>query len=176
MIKLTPHFNLHEFVQPGKSGIWRGQHVYDKARYIAEAILEPVREELKHWQLVTAGGLNIPVGQGLPISINSGKRSKAYNKKKGGARTSEHLWNRDSAAVDITIGRNSNKVLFQELLDVKHNLGQLIAYVDRSNLIRFIHLSIASPRFPEPQVLLATYERENGKCRYAPWDGEIVRP
>ena len=154
-MKISEHFGYNEFFQSDKSGLVKHCDMV-KARILSHALLEPAREAIRR-----------------PIFINSGKRSVEHNRKEGGVQNSEHLWNHESAAVDIDT-RNSifNKELFLWLYSNKHKaLGQLIAYFDDNHNIRFIHLSIVSDRHLELEALTATYEKVGGKRIYQPFNG-----
>lgn len=75
---LTPHFGLYELARGCENP---PQWAVNNMRYLAQHILEPLREE---W--------------GGPITINSGYRSADHNRSVGGSATSLHL---QGLAVDI---------------------------------------------------------------------------
>lgn len=75
---LTPHFSVHELARGCE---YPPQWAVMNMRYVAQHILEPLREE---W--------------GGPITINSGYRTAEHNRTVGGSPTSLHM---QGLAVDI---------------------------------------------------------------------------
>lgn len=89
------------------------------------ALVENVLDPLRH-------------AYGKQIRVNSGFRSVALNKAVGGAKNSEHLCNRMSAAADITGGNpTENRKLFQLAQSLRLPFRQLI---DEKNYT-WLHIS-----------------------------------
>ena len=142
-MKVTEHFLESEFFVPGKCG---SVLACDKVKsfFLAKSILEPLRSAIGD----------------KAITVTSGKRSKVHNEKKGGSATSDHLYRDESAAVDIYCGSDfDNRVAFlfavEELLAF---IGQIIAYIDEAEQVRFIHISLPT-RKHHAEAMLATYEQ-----------------
>lgn len=91
--------------------------VWANLQRLGEAILDPAREAL-----------------GAPIKVNSGYRSYAVNKAVGGANLSQHT---RGEAADITCADNYK--LWQVLMALPYD--QLIRYVDKRGVIRWLHVS-----------------------------------
>lgn len=101
-------------------------------RQLVEKVLDPLRE-----------------AYGKPIRVNSGFRSKALNAAVGGAKNSEHLCSRMSAAADITGGSAAeNRRLFLLAQELRLPFRQLI---DEKNY-SWIHISY-NPYDVKRQVL-----------------------
>ena len=86
--RLTPNFYLEEFAC--RDGTKVPAHLIPNVRKVA-AYLQVLRDEL-----------------GEPININSGYRTKSYNKKVGGVPRSQHL---QAKAADITVRSKTPKQL-----------------------------------------------------------------
>ena len=100
-------------------------------KYLAEKILEPIREEF---------------GAYTPTSTY---RCKKLNKIVGGAKTSMHLY---GYAADISFGKIKNKELFEY---IKNNLEftELInEYPDENGCPKWVHVSIVKNRENEKKV------------------------
>lgn len=91
--------------------------VWARLQRLGEAVLDPAREAL-----------------GLQVRVNSGYRSYAVNKAVGGANLSQHT---RGEAADITCADNYK--LWQVLMTLPYD--QLIRYVDRRGVIRWLHVS-----------------------------------
>jgi hypothetical protein len=154
-MKLSDHFDESEFFTPTSgtpTTVQRGN-----ALVLCQSVLEPAR-----------------VALGKSIKINSGMRSLVHNQAIGGAKTSEHLYQNDSAAADVDAGNDAdNRKLFDLLLSHKDHIGQLIAYVTKAGIVEWIHVSKKSRAKPVPEILCATAERPT---RYAKYEGKVTRP
>lgn len=93
------------------------QKQWDALQALGEAVLDPARERL-----------------GAPITINSGYRSEAINRAVGGAKGSQHT---KGEAVDVTCKNNMRLLCILQTMDY----DQLIPYLDKKNVIRWIHVS-----------------------------------
>lgn len=92
-------------------------------------VLDPAREAL-----------------GLPIRVTSGYRSPAVNDKVGGAKDSQHT---RGEAADIT--SRDNPRLLEVLKTLPHD--QIVIYIDRRGLIRWLHVSFSRTRGNRGQIL-----------------------
>lgn len=157
-IRITPHFTFSEFFSQTKSGRIKNADIY-KAFRLARMILEPLRKAL-HDQ---------------PITVTSGKRSSTHNRKRGYARTSDHLFSDECGAVDISFSnREDNRHAAHWLFDNKLGcIGQLIIYVDLENVVRWLHISLPSKKH-YGETLIATVETPRKYSFYN--GGKISRP
>jgi uncharacterized protein YcbK (DUF882 family) len=116
------------------------------AKRLALTILQPIRDKL-----------------GRPIDIGSGYRSPAHNKKIGGSPTSEHTWQDDSGAVDISIPDDMERIeVLQFIMDkMYYSIGQCIWYVETNHL----HISIAGRK--QSDFLVCTSKRNHRYMRIA---------
>lgn len=108
-MKLTKNFDLQEFAS--KDGAVFPERVIENLKRLAEN-LQKIRDII-----------------GVPISINSGYRSPAHNKKVGGAKNSQHL---TGMAADIVVKGYSPRSVFEIVEDLQNEgvieLGGLHAY------------------------------------------------
>lgn len=134
---LTTNFNIAEFVV-SKDYPELLQEVTDyvtdfdiyKFFLLARMILEPVRAKI-----------------GKPITITSGKRSKALNNAIGGAPYSDHLYQNETAACDFKLPTSPDtEEAFSILTQTRQLYGQLIAYPNKTGSHTFIHVSLPSKK------------------------------
>ncbi len=160
---LSRNFKVAEIFPAGKTGGIPSKENLHKAGYLVEEILQPSRDAIDK-----------------PVNVNSGMRSRKENRRVGGVWNSEHLFKGDSAAVDVDAGQY-NPGLFEALKQHVRKIGQLIAYIDVHGEVRFIHVSIATPKH-NGEIKIATYEKEKRgrfgrlKRHYATYHGKLVRP
>ncbi len=117
-MKLSKNFTLAELcaTSTGVENI-PTEEVIKNLTYLVEGVLQPLRDVY-----------------GKPITVNSGYRCEALNKRVGGARTSQHM---TGQAVDITtMTKDGNQELFAILEGMKFD--QLI---DEKNM-SWIHVSL----------------------------------
>ena len=117
-MKLSKNFTLAELcaTSTGVTNI-PTQDVTERLTHLVENTLQPLRDLY-----------------GKPITVNSGYRCEALNKRVGGARTSQHM---TGQAVDITTGtKEGNRKLFAILEGMEFD--QLIDERDMS----WIHISL----------------------------------
>lgn len=93
------------------------EEIWANLQALTTAILDPAREAL-----------------GAPIRVNSGYRSQAVNRAVGGAPHSQHT---RGEAADIT--SEDNPRLLQTLKRLPFD--QIVIYIDRRGLIRWLHVS-----------------------------------
>ena len=162
---LSRNFKVAEIFPAGRSGGIPSKENLHKAGYMVEEILQPSRDAIDK-----------------PVNVNSGMRSPKENRRVGGVWNSEHLFKGDSAAVDVDAGAvDYNVELFEALKKHARKIGQLIAYIDVHNEVRFIHVSIATPKH-NGEIMCATYEKEKRgrfgrlKRHYATYHGKLARP
>lgn len=81
----------------------------------------------------------------LPVTVTSGIRDVALNQEVGGTENSDHLFQRNSIAVDFVIGTRNHKqtknhldTVYRECRRKKNLIKQFIYYYDGN----FIHLSM----------------------------------
>lgn len=116
-MQLTKNFSLAELTATN-TGIDNTppQDIINNLLYLAGKVLQPARERF-----------------GKPITVNSGYRSPAVNKRVGGAASSQHL---TGQAADITTGSKTENVKLFAILE-KMDFDQLIDERDMS----WIHVS-----------------------------------
>lgn len=128
MIRPSPNFEFGEFtVSDTYPELAKLIQLTDLDKFkiflLCRMHLQPLREKL-----------------GLPIRIQSGKRSPELNSKVGGAATSEHLYLNETAAVDFTVPGADMKAIYHGLILSPRSFSQCIWY-KTSN---FIHLGLPS--------------------------------
>lgn len=148
-ILLTPHFRLSELIRTSHAGIdnWPSSaETIQKLRYCCIYILEKARAQF-----------------GRPVSVNSGYRSPALNKKIGGSEKSQHM---KGEAVDFEIPGVSNGDICQW---IKSNLvfDQLILefYTQGEPSSGWVHCSVTRTG-NRKDVLTAMKEKVSGKTTY----------
>lgn len=98
-MKLTPNFNLAEFRMSERDNTVAQ---IETARFIAETILEPVREHF-----------------GKPVLLHSGFRNVVHNKSVGGKQTSYHLFDeRFEEKIGFRVGACDFEVIGEPHVDV----------------------------------------------------------
>lgn len=141
MGNVTEHFSESECFDQNSGRVTSSDRI--KFFYLCAMVLEVIREAIGN----------------CAINVNSGKRSVSHNKKIGGAKYSDHLFKDESCAVDITCGDDQrNWEAFHFLrLRLKNSVGQAIAYIDKDDRIRFIHISLPTKKH-RGEIMTANYE------------------
>jgi len=149
---LTEHFTLEELTKTGVKGVENRPQAtaVTNLRNLCENWLEDLRkkynERYNPLQTSPRGGFQtLPLGgdgEGLPIVINSGYRSKAVNAAVGGAKGSNHL---TGCAVDIRcLGPEQALRYMNILLDIsdgtQRDFDELI--LERRSCNYWIHLAV----------------------------------
>lgn len=154
-MKLSKNFILREIF-----GVQASTDLQEQtAKRLAITILQPIRDKLAH-----------------SITITSGYRSPAHNKKIGGSPTSEHTWQSGSGAVDISIPDDMERIeILQFIMDkLSYGIGQCIWYTETTHL----HISIANHKQSEFLVCTSkknhTYKRINDSGDVAQYDERLT--
>jgi uncharacterized protein YcbK (DUF882 family) len=92
-MRLTTNFSLHEFKCKDRANTPVPEKYYNNVRLLAEQ-LQILRDDIN-----TNRPKNAPKDVQIPIHVNSGYRTAAYNRSIGGAKESQHL---KAKAADIT--------------------------------------------------------------------------
>jgi len=135
--KLSENLTIKEFQGPSPLNIM-GEKEISAAKLLAENVFEKIR-----------------AFRGAPIKVNSGYRSPEYNKKIGGAKTSQHM---KGEALDLPL--TSDEFHF-----IKDNLefDQLIWEFGSDKKPAWVHVSYSATN-NRKQVLRAA--KINGKTKY----------
>jgi hypothetical protein len=149
MVKLSQHFYLYEFFRSSsypniaENMMVTLQHVHNMQR-LCEEILEEVRAL-----------------HNVPLTLNSGFRSRKLNKKIKGSRTSDHMYGAAADVVNAHIINDPIEVA-EKLWNKSIPFRQLIAYKDK----RFLHVSINHDSKPSvKEFLIAEGFGQNLKYR-----------